>query len=375
MIGQSLQEKLLDDCIERDERTGWNRYRTDDLPRIDNQMRTERVPMVRGATSLTLLYNKQRYVHRDVWPANGPQRARLYARHIFKTAIERHGPYPKDWMVSRGIVPFRKGDDDLLQDACATLFFDPQLAHELRNTPLACIDIKSAYFQLYRWWSLDMTWRPNEDRPWFGTGILTFDRHEEWEADKEARNALWGTFSSSNNRLRVIKGNETHHLPFRNVNLARSLTRYMMDTMQAIAQEVRSQWPTPLIHTDAYFVPLSEVDSVRAYLADVWRLPTSIKGHGDANLLHAGSYKIGDKTTKNYPSAPGGFSSTLQYVPPVLVETLIRARHWRAPAITANKLILPTQSETPLPLYSPLNASTSHGFPKLRHKCQCQTAT
>lgn len=243
-------------------------------------LRRDGKTFIQGNDSIYCMNSKVRYILEDsvtAWPNYLGEPELMTPGEIARTELKR--AFGKEPKYAR--KPYLK----LLDILYPPHFWDCNI---YENVPLYYLDLSSAYFQIYRWLSLDLA-HPR------GLGnLLLFDVAKRLERHKPARNAVIGIARSS--RVWMTKGGVTKEQPFHNPFLSPPLWH----TVQAVLHEIATtaiRGGCVYVATDGYIFT-SEIDFLdfKAYLDDNQFVYKTEQSEG--YLTGWSSYSVGGKTTK-----------------------------------------------------------------------------
>lgn len=196
--------------------------------------------------------------------------------------------------------------------------------------PLAYVDIVACYASLYGPLTLDVRFSDSPLK--LRMGRVHFLEFGQLVQDKLVRNALGGGIIRSQNMLVYSDKRGLHRRSNYNKFLAPELWGLLMLSLHAIAFECINLFDCLYWNFDGAIVPLEQAEHMREYLADKWRLDTTLSGYSDAATLRGfGSYSIGAKNSKrrNRTHTP------LYSIAPYDEHLANKLKQWRAWAMGA----------------------------------------
>lgn len=228
----------------------------------------ERVYM--GAHSVTIMTTGTKLIAYDQFPATDGELAREYLRLVF----EPTSPW-QSRSAARGF------------DWQAPIFSEP-----VRSSHLAYVDITAAYWQLVSVYPPDARLLPSGA---LLEGSLEWLNTDDVAADRELRHAIVGCLFS-NHIMCYRRGKpEVHYFAQKWANP--SLKRMAMQTLHALAGEVRDRFGLHAWLTDACIVDATKADDVIDYLVLEWGISARVVAFGPGAVYHETCHEVGDKRT------------------------------------------------------------------------------
>jgi hypothetical protein len=201
-----------------------------------------------------------------------------------------HAPYPVHTLVrpylaeleqcQGGYVP-KIEDLDLFERQVPMYFGGPC------SGQFACVDLVSAYWQLYRVATLDLAY-DGQSTP--RNGQIRFLGADELRPYKLFRNAVIG-FIRAEQFTKSTYG-EFESSPIGPRWQRPSLWAWLIDTLEAIAWEARMLFGAVHIQVDGYIVPASVAPDLVQFLVDEWHLEASIRASGLGTITGLGHWTI-----------------------------------------------------------------------------------
>jgi hypothetical protein len=213
--------------------------------------------------------------------------------HHIALCDHRHAPYPLHTLARpyiEEIIRCQRGEiatiyDQALLERQAPLYFTrPQ------SGSFACVDLDAAYWQLYRVASLDLDY---DGLATPKNGRVRFLGSEELRPHKLLRNAIIGT-------IRAEYRTEANYGLVSSVATGPRFRRpalwaWLMDTLEAVAWEVRMFFAAVHVQIDGYIVPTDVAQSLIEWLKVEWGLQASIRASGHGVITGLGNWQIEDE--------------------------------------------------------------------------------
>lgn len=295
-----LYDILTERVIDKVSRVEFRREQRTRVPGWVNQYATEHNEhyIIAGTNSITDMTTKTKYLSQ--WPFTYGEIAREY----MELCQDESG--------------IRLQRQKLTQRAWAPVYFvGPSTG------TYAYVDIRGAYYNLYRHLTLDSSYR----QPEVALGSIPFISIKEFGLSKPIRNLFFGIMCKRksdvfrNGNFDMVRSNFPSSRP--------DVTTYVFHTIQAIAQEAISLFKIHMWLTDAAILPASEADAFIRYLAEEWFLDSRIVAEGTSSLLATGCYQVGEKLSRNFTAnvAHKGAACNL-LMPKIDVQGLKEVRKW-----------------------------------------------
>ena len=228
-----------------------------------------------GLHSITIPAEKKKYIVYDRFPVTPGEIAREYLRTV--------------WQERRTMLPTKS--------APGWHWEAPIHCEPVHNTMLAYIDIEQAY------WQLLTPWRP-DDVPLPHGGCI--EGELEWlvpsvvAEDRELRHAIVGTiFASRITWLRYGQPQTAYAPKFWS---SPSLKRTCMQTLHAMATQVRRRYGLYAWLTDAAILDAHVAQEVSDFLAIHWGVRSRVVASGIGSVFSPTAYIVGEKRTRNFTS-------------------------------------------------------------------------
>lgn len=159
---------------------------------------------------------------------------------------------------------------------------------------LAYIDVRRAYPSIYRRFTADMRWRPDDERPSLGYGGVEF-LHVDG-LPKRTHRAVGGIVRSTTLTVMVRGVPEQRSTLGWSRYLAPDLWGILMDTLHAVAElAVRSG--AILWDTDGGILPAAGAEGVIAQIHERFGLPMRVRAAGEGQVWGPKSWRIGETET------------------------------------------------------------------------------
>jgi len=158
------------------------------------------------------------------------------------------------------------------------------------------IDIRAAFFSIYRQFSFSMYYYNYDDLIIFlQNDIMDPETLAFLKRNKKIRNALVGISGATNRKVKV--DNRLIAMPTGGGNY--SWVLWVLHFLQFVIYEIDLACDVVYIGTDSVCVPEKQLDIVKSILSR-YNLPYRIEGAGVADIKMQGNYKIGQKQTQLY---------------------------------------------------------------------------
>lgn len=155
------------------------------------------------------------------------------------------------------------------------------------------IDIKSAYWSILKAVGWDVDYMPGG---WLKVKSSVSDF--PFPEIKMARNCLVSVAANTYGSMRIWTGKELIFKKSGNAYVNLALWSIVMDVLHAVAFECLSAGAL-YCYTDGFICPADRENDIAGIIAS-WGLMSDVKHRGDTHIKAAGSYAIGDFTTKRY---------------------------------------------------------------------------
>jgi hypothetical protein len=287
--------------------------------------------LIPGNAHTTYPAGQRKWVDLDEFPVPTAERSRRYLHDIFELQRPAHAG-----MASER-VPWATADLELLA-AQPPKWFAGRAVRSRPGAELAYVDLRAAYWQLYRLTTLDLFFSPAP--PILALGRLAFLDSEELGADKDLRNAVVGSIRVRHYRVMGAAGER--RCPLFNAVLAPGLWGYMMYTLHAVAAEVRAHFQAVYVCCDGYIVPAALADPLIAWLRQEWALEASVRARGPGVVYGLGSYIIGATATATHHGRQGGRIDSILQLDPGLAA---RLKYWRRVLVERRPSFWSTRAE------------------------------
>jgi hypothetical protein len=188
----------------------------------------------------------------------------------------------------------------------------------------AYVDITSCYFSLYRYCAFDARYR--RDKCQYSQGNVLLWRPDEYGMHKLIRNMTFGMMRKSkgvawkNGKYTLSNSHSRYYRP--------DVTGYVLDTVQAIAQESLQLFDLHMWLTDAAILPIEQAKEFQIYLQTEWSLSSTIKGLGPAGLFSSNCFQVGSLITEQLKGFHIQRGQPINTLEPVNVPKLKRIRQW-----------------------------------------------
>lgn len=205
-----------------------------------------------------------------------------------------HRPYPLHGLARtylKTIHWMQGGEEPRICDSelfchVAPLYFNRPVSGEL-----VAIDLDAAYWQIYRVASLDLFY---DGTGYPHNGHVKFLGSADLEPHKLLRNSVIGA-CRADTRTESVFG------AMRRVSIGNRWQRpdlwaYIMDTLEAVAWDMRNLFGAVHVHTDGYILPHRDLaqDAIE-YLQREWHLAASVRAEGEGIVQGLGSWSIADE--------------------------------------------------------------------------------
>lgn len=225
--------------------------------------------LIVGSHHITDAQNKVKYIQYDQWPVTGGEIANKYLELITEDKTIRRqqprttAPPPMQYVgPKRGLMVY--------------------------------VDIVACYFSLYRQATLDMAYTAN----FVGLGDVPFLWDDELALHKLTRNTVYGIMRKKGRdryKAEVPGKGMWHRSNERGPWYAPGLIAYVMDTIQAVAQDCVAKFPIYSWLTDAAIIDYKAAGELIEYLADEWQLRARRVVSGQGFVYNLGRYWIDGK--------------------------------------------------------------------------------
>lgn len=254
---------------------------------------------------------QRKFTDRHDWPIAPHELARPYLNWIH--AEQRHG---REGSRGNKQVPWRRESLPML-DLPAPMFYSGHVT----EGDLTYVDINACYWQLYTSATLDLDYAPERQR--LGVGRIEFLNPGDLRGAKGLRNSVIGvtrTTAVDEARHGVVRRRRTF-----NKHLSPELWGYIAHTLHAIMREAVERFGACYVHTDGIVVPADRGEAVIRWLADEWRLESSVRATGPGRVWGLGAYEIGERRSRALVTHGLPICNLLD-LDPVLTAAL---RRWR----------------------------------------------
>jgi hypothetical protein len=194
----------------------------------------------------------------------------------------------REWLrqsgVAPGVVPRRRVP---LPDA-PPLYYDPSKA---RSRDWAYVDIKSAYWSIYKAIPLETTFTVGVFKRAIYPGDSPIVNLEDYDMErlKAIRVSAFGSMKST--RIRTFDKGKLVDRPFRNPLLAPHLTGLTLAILHELAADIVSRFEVPVFHTDGFLLPFEDARQAIKHLDVEWCLEARVKEKGYGVPYGLGDYE------------------------------------------------------------------------------------
>lgn len=233
----------------------------------------DKVFCIAGGSSLYVPEENTKYINRSVckdWRDGDGEMVLMTPGEAARTELNRDfGP--------RNYSFARKSQFPLLDTSPPMFFGGPRVGHG------TYFDLSGAYWQIYRWLSLDVLWPRGSG----STEYWLYDVAERLAHWKAARNSVVGLARS--HTMTTYRGEVRKEQPFRNVFFAPMFWMTIQDVLHDLAATAMRH-KAVYIATDGYIIPHKQVAKFRTFL-DSWDLEyTEMSGNYDIRFF--GGYHL-----------------------------------------------------------------------------------
>jgi hypothetical protein len=215
-----------------------------------------------------------------------------------------HSPYPIHGLVRPYLAEIARAQgseipqvyDNQLLLRSAPLYFQRPIEGEL-----AVVDLDAAFWQLYKVASLDLTY----DGVGYPTnGRVRFLGSDELHPHKLLRNAVIGTCRAEVQT--VLDHGKARLQPINGKWRRPALWAWVMDTLEAVAWDMRSLFGAVHIQIDGYILPHADLaEDAIVFLQDQWGLSASLRASGNGIVNGLGHWMVGGEQRGDEETFPG----------------------------------------------------------------------
>ena len=188
-----------------------------------------------------------------------------------------------------------------------------------RRGNYAYVDITSCYFSLYSAATFDL--RYNRQTSTVSLGRVPLIATSQLRLHKTIRNMIFGIMRKARGvEYLTDKGytsTDAHSRYYKP-----DLTAYVLDTVQAIAQEAKQRFHLHMWLTDAAILPMSEAQDFQRFLREEWSLNSEIKYQGPSSLFSSNCFQVGQHVTEQLKGFTIQKGSPINTMEPVNVPAL-----------------------------------------------------
>lgn len=168
-------------------------------------------------------------------------------------------------------------------------------AGDTRRQELAYVDVRRAYPSIYRHFTLDCRWRPDDERPMLGFGAIEFLGVDD--LPKSTHRTVGGTIRSTEMTVMVRGVPEVRSTLHWSRYLAPDLWGILMDVLHGVAElAVRSG--AILWDTDGGIVPADMAQAVMDGVRERFGLAMAVRAQGEGQVWGMKHWQVGEEATR-----------------------------------------------------------------------------